>query len=245
LAARQIPGVCHRISPAALAAAIQHPVRRVHLVTFSDRIMPSTPRPEPRTDVPTPARGRARRVAEALVLFGLLLGFWVVLSGRFTALTLGLGVLSAAAATLLNPERPIRLGGSDQEFGLPLAGLSLARLVVYPFVLLGAIAKANLQVAALVLHPRLPIHPAFVRLRTGLVRPLSQVVLANLITVTPGTVTVDLEDGSYLVHALEPGLAADLINGVLPNTVARLLGEPPVPPPDVYGWGRSVQELAG
>lgn len=182
---------------------------------------------------------------EGALLFGLLFGFWVVLSGRFTALTLGLGVLSAAAVTLLNPERPVRVGGTDREFGLLLARLSLARLVVYPFVLLGAIARANLQVAALVLHPRLPIHPAFVRFRTGLTRPLSQVVLANLITVTPGTVTVDLEDGSYLVHALEPGLAADLIGGALPNTVARLLGEPPVPAPEVRGWAHSVQELAG
>lgn len=187
---------------------------------------------------------RGRRLLESLLLFGLLLAFWILLSGRFTPLTLGLGVLSAAAVTLLNPERPLRLGGSEDEFGIALGRLSLTRLVLLPIGLLLAVARANVQVARLVLHPKLPIHPAFVRLRTGLERPFAQVVLANLITVTPGTVTVDLEDGSYLVHSLEPGLAAELLDGRLPNAVASLLGEPAVGPPDVHGWAHSVQDLA-
>lgn len=205
------------------------------------RSEPSDAGPPPAT---APAPARWHRAAEAAILFALLVAFWIVLSGRFTALTLALGTVSAAIATALTGDRFFWVGGQEREFGMPLRSLALTKLAVYPFRLLLAIARANLQVARLVLHPRLPIHPAFVQFRTGLVRPLSQVVLANLITVTPGTVTVDLEDGRYLVHALEPRLAADLLSGALPNAVAEMLGETAAPPPEIIAWTHSVRDVA-
>lgn len=190
-----------------------------------------------------PSPARRHRVAESALLFGLLFGFWVLLSGRVTPLALLLGGLSAAAVTALNGDRLFWIGGGEREFGMPLASLSLLQLTIYPFKLLVAIARANLQVAALVLPPRLPIRPAFVQFRAGLQRPLSQAVLANIITVTPGTVTVDLHDGRYLVHTLEPRLTVDLLNGELPNAIARMLGEPPPGEATDVRWAHSVGDL--
>ncbi len=58
--------------------------------------------------------------------------------------------------------------------------------------------KANLDVAYRVLHPKLPINPGIVKVRTKLKRPISRVALANSITLTPGTLSVDITDDGYL-----------------------------------------------
>lgn len=191
-----------------------------------------------------------QRVLESGLLAALLVVFWIILSGRLTALAITLGVLSALVVTALTPERLLWVGGAgggggggEREFGIPVQSVSLRHMVRHGVQLLAEIAVANVQVAILVLHPKLPIDPAFVRFKTTLRRALPQVVLANLITVTPGTVTVDLEKGNYLVHSLSPRLANDLLSGHIPNTVARMLGELPGPPPEVLGWSRSVKDI--
>ena len=65
-------------------------------------------------------------------------------------------------------------------------------MLLYAFVFLFEMAKANLQVAYLVLHPKMPIHPGIVRVKTGIQSELGRTFLANSITLTPGTLTVDL-----------------------------------------------------
>lgn len=76
--------------------------------------------------------------------------------------------------------------------------------VVYLFVLAYEILKANLQVAYIVIHPDLPIRPGVVRVRTSLKTSAARVALANSITLTPGTLTLDLDDkeGVLYVHWL-------------------------------------------
>ena len=75
--------------------------------------------------------------------------------------------------------------------------------MVYLFVLGGAIVKANLEVAYRVLHPRMPIRPGIVRITTRLRRPGACAMLANSITLCPGTLAVDArEDGTLMVHCI-------------------------------------------
>lgn len=75
--------------------------------------------------------------------------------------------------------------------------------LVYVPVLLWYILRANLQVAYIVLHPALPIRPGIVRIRTGLRSASGITALANSITLTPGTLSVDAtEDGTLYVHWL-------------------------------------------
>lgn len=73
----------------------------------------------------------------------------------------------------------------------------------YAVVLLWEIFKANLDVIRIVLSPKLEIEPALIRFRTDLKSEASQVALANSITLTPGTYTVDLDNGEYVVQALD------------------------------------------
>ena len=60
--------------------------------------------------------------------------------------------------------------------------------------------RANLDLAARVLAPSLPINPALVEINTELKSPLGKLLLANTITLTPGTLTVDVVDNRLLVH---------------------------------------------
>ena len=60
--------------------------------------------------------------------------------------------------------------------------------------------KANLQVAAIVLNPLRPIRPGIVKIRTSLAKDTAMTVLANSITLTPGTFTVDIDPESQVLY---------------------------------------------
>ena len=111
---------------------------------------------------------------------------------------LGAGVVVALFATWAmrepNPERlGVRLSPSRLLWG-----------VAYVLVLAWEVLRANLDVAYRVLHPDLPIRPGIVRVRTTLRTDAARTALANSITLTPGTLTVDLtNDGTMFVHWID------------------------------------------
>jgi multicomponent Na+:H+ antiporter subunit E len=71
--------------------------------------------------------------------------------------------------------------------------------IYFPYFLYYCV-KANLDVAVRVLHPDLPIRPGIVRVRTNLVSPMAKTFLANSITLTPGTLTIDIDGQELYVH---------------------------------------------
>jgi len=80
----------------------------------------------------------------------------------------------------------------------------LAFSVLYFFKFLWELIKANLNVAFIVLHPMKPIKPGIVKIRTGLKSGAGLTTLANSITLTPGTFTVDINPakGELYIHCL-------------------------------------------
>ena len=90
---------------------------------------------------------------------------------------------------------------------------------VYLFVLVAYVVQANLDVAYRALHPAMPIRPGIVKLKTRLQHPAARTVLCNSITLTPGTLAVDIhDDGTMMVHwiyvrSLDPDEAAQQIIG--------------------------------
>lgn len=185
----------------------------------------------------------ARDALEALVLFAVLFAFWLVLSSRYEAPALAMGVASAALVTAVSHERLFRKSRSRHGAPFVLHRVSPLRLARYLLWLLREIVEANLQVARVVLHPRMPVAPTLLRFRVGLEGRLPQVVLAHSITLTPGTVTVDLRDGRYLVHALVPSSAGALLSGRMQRGVAAAFREAPEEPPRVE-WIGSVRDTA-
>ena len=185
-----------------------------------------------------------KRWAIIALQFAILFAFWLVLSRRYEAKYLYIGALSAGLVTFLTHDflYPRTYPGKKRETSLLLTLSQWARFLGYLPWLLLSIVKANLQVAYLILHPQMPIDPAFIKFRTQLRSKVAHVTLANSITLTPGTLTVDLEEGCYIVHALTPQSAQGLLTGQMQNKVGAIFGEKAEQPPRVL-WGHSVEEV--
>ena len=99
------------------------------------------------------------------------------------------------------------------------------RWIGYGPWLLWEIAKANWDVARIILKPSLPIKPRLMRIRASQKTDLAKVIYANSITLTPGTITLDVRDDKFLVHALSDEAAADLDTGEMDRRVSAMEGK--------------------
>lgn len=81
------------------------------------------------------------------------------------------------------------------------------KILHYVFILVTEIIKANFAVIKMIMSSRYEIEPAVVRFKTDLRTTPARILLANSITLTPGTITVSLEDNEYVVHCLDKSLA--------------------------------------
>jgi multicomponent Na+:H+ antiporter subunit E len=154
------------------------------------------------------------RVATFLVM----LVFWVVMSGMFDAFHFSLGVLSCLLVAHFSHDL-LFTGGGLRTWARDFAGV----LTYLPY-LFKEIVLANLQVAYIVLHPRMLdlIDPSLVRFKTTLKRPVSKVTFAQSITLTPATITVSIDDDEFTVYALTRS-AAESLPGEMERRVARAL----------------------
>lgn len=150
--------------------------------------------------------------------------FWCVLSGKGDPFHLSLGA-ACAAATAWASRRLWRLSPEMT----PFPASSWLRWPGYLAWLAAQVVVSSAQVAWIVLHPRLPISPRLVRFRRRLPHPMAYLTLSNSITLTPGTVVVDYEDGEFTVHALTEDGARGLFDadheGEMPRRVAALFTE--------------------
>ncbi len=152
-----------------------------------------------------------RAISLGLFLFAT----WILLSGHYTPLLLGLGLASTVAVVGI----ALRMDVVDHE-GHPVH--LTARFLGYWTWLAVEIVKANIDVARRIWAPSLPIDPVMIRLRASQPTELGQVIYANSITLTPGTVAVRLDGGEVLVHAVAGDMADDLAGGEMDRRVTRL-----------------------
>ena len=101
---------------------------------------------------------------------------------------------------------------------------SVLRAVVFVPALLVAVVRANLALVAVVLDPDLPIVPAVVRIPAP-EGTFARALLANSITLTPGTLTLDVVDDELIVHTLTEASRTELLEGSLARSVAFVTGE--------------------
>ncbi|MBO32938.1 MAG: cation transporter [Rhodospirillaceae bacterium] len=143
---------------------------------------------------------------------------WLLLSGYFSsALLLGLGLASAAAVVFIAH----RMDVIDHE-GHPIH-LGWRASTYLPW-LLGEIVKANIDVAWRIIQPTMPIGPNLLRVKGSQKSELGNVIYANSITLTPGTVTVELEEGLLRVHALTTEAAEEVMSGEMDRRVTTMEG---------------------
>ncbi|HIC95967.1 TPA: hypothetical protein EYP12_04975 [Candidatus Bipolaricaulota bacterium] len=152
-----------------------------------------------------------------LLAFFLALGFWVLLVWPPDWQELSVGSIAAVIAAIL-------FGGMlrVQEFRKMLNPLRYLWGLYYILILIYHIIAANLDVAYRVLHPEMPIKPGIVKVRTALKNEIAKTILANSITLTPGTLSVDLsdgEDGHFYIHWIN--VRAEEIEGATRYIVRR------------------------
>jgi multicomponent Na+:H+ antiporter subunit E len=158
---------------------------------------------------PVAAAPSRRRTAAT---FGLAYGFYLVLGDPTAPFDLVTGLVAAAVVAAVLSRVVF-----ESPPSLATVGRALRAAVFLPY-LLYAVGRANLSMAYVVLHPRLPIQPAVV----GIPAPdgrLARALLANSITLTPGTLTVDVTDDELIVHTLTRASRADLLTGSMARAV--------------------------
>ena len=140
----------------------------------------------------------------------LLLAFWLVLTEKLTLERFLVGIFAVGVVLLLNADftKPKRAFARRLRAGALFRCLVLnARMVLR---LVFEIFAANIHVAAIVLRPNLKLSPSVVALRTPLKEEVDRVMLANAITLTPGTLTLDLQEDTLTVHCLDAKSAESL-----------------------------------
>ncbi len=144
-----------------------------------------------------------------------LLALWLLMSGIYQPLIIGLGLLSVALVVLISH----RMDMIDRE-AVPLH--LIWRVPQYWLWLTKEIILANLHVARLILDPKLPISPSMIEVKATQNSDLGRVIHANSITLTPGTVSVELEGDVILVHAISKEAAEGTLEGGIDRRVTAL-----------------------
>lgn len=150
-------------------------------------------------------------------MFLLLTLLWIVFNGRFTIEVLLFGVaISGLICFFL-----VRFFG--YSFRKELRALKiLPDLIIYIFVLLIEIIKANFTVMKLILFKAREIEPVVVHFHTDLKSRYAKVLLANSITLTPGTITSSMHDDEYYVHCLDKKLGSGISDSVFVRRLKKM-----------------------
>ena len=142
---------------------------------------------------------------------------WIIFNGQFTLEIAAFGLVIAGAVYWFickfmdyNPRSDLIL---CKRFFL---------LLHYIFILLKEILKANAAVFKMVYSAKYQLEPAVVHFTTTLNSTFARILLANSITLTPGTITVSLNDNEYVVHCLDKELAQDIDSSIFVKLLERI-----------------------
>jgi multicomponent Na+:H+ antiporter subunit E len=165
---------------------------------------------------PDGTRVRRSRTPRVLAASAAVFAFWLVISASLAPAELLLG----AALSLLLGWWSARFLWSGQA--PRVSARQLLALLRYLFLFGGQVFLAAVHVARVVVDPRLPIRPKLITCRTELRREISRVAFAHSVSLTPGTLTVDMDGGTFLVHCLDEASATSILSGELERRVARV-----------------------
>ena len=171
-------------------------------------------------DAQSPLKTLTRRNLGVATQGVLLMALWLLLSGHYDGFHIGLGVLSVGIILFLNSGiRRLPMGEQELFSGVAFHIVRSARYLLWLPV---QIFLSGTYVAYIVLNPRMPIAPSLVRFRTAQPNVVAQMLLGNSITLTPGTLTLNIEGKVVLVHSLTKQGADDIMAGEMDRRVAAL-----------------------
>ena len=154
----------------------------------------------------------------ALGLFLALMAIWLLWSGYFTAFLIGLGLMSVVITFLICT----RLGLVDEE-GSP--SHVMLRAIPYTAWLLKEIVLSGIDVTRRVYGSKRGISPRLIEVKCTQKTDLGRVILANSITLTPGTVSYGVQEDRILVHAISEDVAQSCLDSDMDARVTRVEGQ--------------------
>ena len=157
-----------------------------------------------------------------VVFFILGLVFWLLLTFKITVPNLIVGSAASLICTLIFAKYYFTSVG---KFLQPKRWFWL---IIYLVVFIWECIKANFDVAYRVLHPRMPIKPGIVKVKTTLKSEFAKMLLANSITMTPGTLTVDIIGDDFYIHWIyvrsqDPEVYTGMITGVFEKYIKKIV----------------------
>jgi multicomponent Na+:H+ antiporter subunit E len=157
-----------------------------------------------------------------ITLFILSLIFWMLLTFELTVANIIVGIVASVITALF----------FGRFFITNVYKLLQPRryfwFIIYLFVFIWECLKANIDVAYRVLHPAMPIRPGIVKVRTTLKSDMAKMLLANSITMTPGTISVDIIDDYLYIHWIyisseDPEVYTGIITGAFEKYIKRII----------------------
>ena len=137
---------------------------------------------------------------------------WVMLSASFDGIHLGLGLILSFTVAWINS------GHSPFVPKFRLWG----KILLYIPWLFFKIVQSSLHVSKLILHPALPIDPKLIDIKANLGHHAAVVLLGNSITLTPGTITAEVDRNTLIVHALDEASGEDVTNKTFESRIAGM-----------------------
>ena len=153
-----------------------------------------------------------QRVLRFILIFALLLGIWLLLSGKYDRFHTAWGVAGALALAGMSAARA------------PATMFPVVRFLLFIPWQLWQIFVSNLRVAKLVLSPGLPIRPRLLRQSPQMRDPRALTLLGCAITLTPGTLTIDIDDQRMIVHALDDASASGVTSNQMTDKIRSVFG---------------------
>lgn len=147
----------------------------------------------------------------------LLLGFWFLMSPNFGIVNIVVGVLCTCGIIYYWRTDLYQV---EKSMGFSLKQLVL--LIKYMFHLAYNVILANISVAKIVLQRKMPLSPGFILVKTKLNHDMTKLIYANSITLTPGTITINLNDDRLLVHAITEDAACDVSNWYMQDKLKEI-----------------------
>ena len=168
---------------------------------------------------------KRRGLADWITAVAVLMALWFIMSQRTEPKFLIIGAASSVVIASVCI-RILTIKGMKSDDRYYVASVNPFRFFLYFFWLLWQIVKSAVYVSKVSIFDIKDVDPHMVRFKADYDSPAARSVLANSITLTPGTITVDLtDDGIYTVHALTNELKDGLLDGSMQSKVAWLYGE--------------------
>ncbi len=141
------------------------------------------------------------------VIILIYLVFWIILGQKLTFEALIIGVAVSCMVFQFNKDK-----FNKKSINKINSFKKMKYLIWYLIVLVKEIVIANFHVAAVVLNPRIELNPKVVTFKTKLKGDMLKTIFANSITLTPGTLTVKMEEDTLTVHCLKEEYVKDIID---------------------------------